>query len=79
VEEGATRAIDAAIRLGVKGLRTNFISVVVVLALLSSAGVRAFPCFRSSTTAREPFGGSEEAARSEPKSARTAFPGPLEL
>jgi Kef-type K+ transport system membrane component KefB len=77
----ATVILTLVLGLGLlpTGWYSIFISVVVVLALVSSAAVRAFPSFRSSTTARELFGGSDEAARSEPKSARTAFPGPLEL
>ena len=61
------------------GWYSLFITVVVVLALVSSAAVRGFPAFRSVAAARELFGASEETSEGPVAGLRLPLPGPLEL
>ena len=61
------------------GWYSLLISVVVVLALASSAAVNSFPGFRSVASARGLFGVSDEGMSHERSGARAPFPGPLEL
>jgi Kef-type K+ transport system membrane component KefB len=77
----ATVILTLVLGLGLitSGWYSLFISVVVVLALVSSAAVRAFPGFRSVASARELFGGSDDTVPSGPPVSRTPLPGPLEL
>jgi Na+:H+ antiporter len=61
------------------GWYSIFITVVVVLALTSSAAVRAFPGFRSVAAARELFGASDLVAEPESSDLRISLPRPLEM
>ncbi|MGC2289626.1 MAG: hypothetical protein WA688_07210 [Thermoplasmata archaeon] len=60
------------------GWYSIFISVVVVLALASSAAVRAFPGFRNVAAARELFCASDATAEPSPTAGRGSLPGPLD-
>jgi Kef-type K+ transport system membrane component KefB len=61
------------------GWYSIFITVVVVLALVSSAAVRSFPGFRSVAAARELFGASDPPEVPESPVVVLPFPGPLEM
>jgi|GEM_PF-2261319 len=77
----ATVILSLLLGLGLitTGWYSVFISVVVVLALVSSASVRAFPSFRTVATARDLFDGPVNVAKSDPPSLRHPLPGPLDL
>jgi CPA2 family monovalent cation:H+ antiporter-2 len=77
----ATVILTLVLGLGAisSGWYSILITVVVVLALTSSAAVRAFPGFRSVPDARALFGGSDGATSPSGPGAVTPFPGPLEL
>ncbi|MCI4356199.1 MAG: cation:proton antiporter [Thermoplasmata archaeon] len=77
----ATVILTLVLGLGLisSGWYSIFISVVVVLALTSSAAVRAFPGFRSVVSARELFGANDPSILTEPPTSRPPLPGPMEL
>jgi Kef-type K+ transport system membrane component KefB len=78
----ATVILTLVLGLGLidSGWYSVFVSVVVTLALLSSAAVRAFPGFRSVATARELFGAYTEPAVPAPSpNSRVGAPARLEL
>jgi Kef-type K+ transport system membrane component KefB len=77
----ATVILTLVLGLGLitAGWYSIFITVVVVLALASSAAVRAFPGFRSVAAARELFGASDPSATPPSPLPRAPLPGPLEL
>jgi CPA2 family monovalent cation:H+ antiporter-2 len=76
----ATVILTLVLGLGIitTGWYSVFISVVVVLALASSAAIRAFPGFRTVAAARELFGASDGANPSERSGNLAQFPGPLD-
>jgi hypothetical protein len=75
----ATVILTLVLGLITVGWYSLFITVVVVLALVSSAAVRGFPAFRSVAAARELFGASEETSEGPVAGLRLPLPGPLEL
>lgn len=77
----ATVILTLVLGLGLitAGWYSIFITVVVVLALASSAAVRAFPGFRSVAAARELFGASDEPEPAGLPVARDSLPGPLQV
>ncbi|MCI4322290.1 MAG: cation:proton antiporter [Thermoplasmata archaeon] len=77
----ATVILTLVLGLGLisSGWYSILITVVVVLALASSAAVRAFPGFRSIEAARELFGANHPAVPTKPPAARSPLPGPMEL
>jgi CPA2 family monovalent cation:H+ antiporter-2 len=77
----ATVILTLVLGLGLisSGWYSIFITVVVALALASSAAIRAFPGFRSVAAARELFGASDPAVSEEPPTSRSPLPGPWQL
>jgi Kef-type K+ transport system membrane component KefB len=77
----ATVILTLVLGLGLitTGWYSIFITVVVVLALVSSAAVHAFPGFRSVATARELFGASEGPLPPEPEGFAAPLPRPIEM
>jgi glutathione-regulated potassium-efflux system ancillary protein KefC len=77
----ATVILTLVLALGLlpAGWYSIFVTVVVALAIGSSAAVRAFPAFRSAESARELFEGTEDPALARRAGSPNPFPGPLEL
>lgn len=77
----ATVILTLVLGLGLisTGWYSIFITVVVILALASSAAVRAFPAFRSVAAARDLFEGSEGSTSPAPFGPPTPMPGRLDL
>jgi Kef-type K+ transport system membrane component KefB len=77
----ATVILTLVLTLGLitTGWYSVFITVVVVLALGSSAAVRAFPGFQSAASARALFSGPDEELTRSPTGVTTPIPSRLEL
>lgn len=77
----ATVILSLVLGLGLitSGWYSIFISVVVILALVSSAAIRTFPEFRNPGAARALFEGSEFDSPLPTTRIPVPFPGPLEL
>jgi hypothetical protein len=73
------RTLLLGLRLITTGWYSIFTSGVVVLALVSSAGVRAFPGFRSVASPRESFGASDGARAAELDGFTAPLPKPLDV